>query len=300
MAEGLSNVACFSITTLLVVSLANLVLLMFLILEWRNNCISDGESIDSAYRIGALQGGNKQLSNSITRNSVNFDQKFMAALVMFKEVSSSLICGTIIVSKFWVLTSANCCYLIKGQPLERLKVVSNSENWKRGKKHSIENFVIHANYTAKSLSYNVCLIKTGSPFKEQNELPAFLASSYYHYITDTLATTLGWSSNKATTNNNIYSLDINLISFQRCQTLIKDHHVDKTMVCAYNIETHDCRFDSGGPLIQNNIVIGIASYEINCDKRIMPRLFTRISFFEKWFELVEKEHNVKINATFKY
>lgn len=81
--------------------------------------------------------------------------------------------------------------------------------------------------------------------------------------------------------------------------MIKTDRVDETMVCAYNIENNDCRFDSGGPLIQNNVVIGIVSFETNCAKRAPPRVFTRMSYFEKWFEMVEKQNDIKIRATFK-
>lgn len=122
----------------------------------------------------------------------------------------------------------------------------------------------------------------------------------YRYVTDTSAITLGWSSKKNNPSSNIlYSINVNLISFQRCQTLVRNDRVDETMVCAYNIENNDCRFDSGGPLVQNNIVIGVASFEIDCTKRVTPRAFTRLSFFEQWFRVVEIQNGVTIGAVFR-
>lgn len=67
--------------------------------------------------------------------------------------------------------------MTKNFSFEKLKVSSNSENWMKGKKHSVENLVLHINFTAKSSAYDVCLIKVGSPFKELNEQSIALASS---------------------------------------------------------------------------------------------------------------------------
>ncbi|KAH1025141.1 trypsin epsilon-like [Dendroctonus ponderosae] len=299
MAEGFASVACFSITTLLVVSLANLILLIMMILESRKKCTVDSDVTDSAFRFGALQAEDK-FSSLIHKNNIpSANSNFMAALVLLKGTSMTLICGTTIISKFWVVTTGHCCELIRIYPFEKLKLASNSENWRKGKKHSVENLVQHINFTAKSSSFNVCLVKAGSPFKEEHEKPIALSGSNYRYITDTSAITLGWSSNKGVVSNHVYSIDMNLISFQRCKTLIKTDRVDETMVCAYNIDRGDCRFDSGGPLIQNNILIGIVSFETDCAKRAPPRVFTRMSYFEKWFQVIEKQNGITIGAVFQ-
>ncbi|XP_050308468.1 trypsin-like [Anthonomus grandis grandis] len=285
---------CFSLTTLLVVSLTNLILLIVMILESRKKCLNEDVISDTGFRFGALKGLDK--SSAVMQRGVLRDEaRSMAALILLKGGMTSLICGTVIISKTWVLTTAHCCELVRSLSFENLKITSNSENWKRGKKRSIENLVRHINYTAKSSAFNVCLIKVGSPFKEVNEQPMPIASSEYRYITDTSASTLGWSSTKSS----LYTIDVNLISFQRCRTLVKADHVDETMVCAYNIDTADCRFDSGGPLIQSNIVIGMVSFETNCAKRATARVFTRMSFFQRWFQDVEKQNDVRIGASFK-
>lgn len=93
MGEGLVNVACFSITTLLVVSLANLILLIMMILESRKNCLVESDISDGAYRFGALQADNK-FSSLINRNTIpSANTNFMAALVLLKGTSMTLICG---------------------------------------------------------------------------------------------------------------------------------------------------------------------------------------------------------------
>lgn len=94
MSEGITNAACFSITTLLVVSLANLILLIVMILESRKKCHSETEVSENGFRFGALQGTNKY-SSLINANNPRDDTAFMAALLLLKGTSMSLICGKI-------------------------------------------------------------------------------------------------------------------------------------------------------------------------------------------------------------
>ncbi|XP_030746955.1 trypsin alpha-3-like [Sitophilus oryzae] len=294
MGDGISAVACFSMTTLLVVSLANLILLVFMIMESRKKCGEDFN--DRIFKSSALQS---KFSSLVDAKNHRETPKFMAALVLLKSGTMVLICGTVIISRFWVLTSARCCETVKIYPFERLKIVSNADNWKKGKSHSVENLMRHANFSLKSFSHDVCLIKVGSPFKEIYETPGTLASFRYAYLQDTSATTIGWMTGKTQTSNRLYFTNVNLISFHRCQTLIKDERVDESMICAYNLENINCNFDSGGSLVQNNVIIGMASFESHCTNRNSPRVFTRISYFQKWIQLVENQNGVKIYANFK-
>ncbi|XP_060522929.1 trypsin alpha-3-like [Cylas formicarius] len=292
---AMSSVSCVSVTTLVVVSLANLILLIVMLMESRKHCREDSELAEN-YRYRATNG---RLSSLVGGKNHREDPKFLAALVVLKSNQMALMCGATIVSKFWVLVTARCCEKAEVYPFERLKVSSNAARWTRGRQHSVETLVRHVNYTAKSASHDLCLVKVGSPFKDKFETPVALSSAKYEHRSDTLATAVGWISRKTSTEDQVYFLNVNLIAFQTCKTLIKVEKVDDTMICAYNVDGIDCSSDSGGPLLQNNVVIGMAPFEINCAARTSPRVFTRIAHFEKWFRSVENQNGVKIDAIFK-
>lgn len=53
-----------------------------------------------------------------------------------------------------------------------------------------------------------------------------------------------------------------------------------------------CRGDSGGPLVCKNSLVGIISWGVDCGRKFFPGVYTNISYFIPWIQMV--------NATFNY
>ncbi|KAJ8959769.1 hypothetical protein NQ314_006199 [Rhamnusium bicolor] len=292
----MGQLSCITITTLIVVSLANLLLLLIIILESRKKC---NENYYQAYENLRSSPGKRLLSLVAGRGHDILEQRHMAALCLIKYNRILLICGTTIISKYWVLTAAHCCELVKTYPVEKIKISSNSGKWRNGIAHDVDKILRHSNYTQKTVSHNLCLIKVKNPFSDHLEVPVTLAGSRYKYIANTSATTLGWSSkNGVYEDDELYSIKVTLVPFANCKNL-HNLDIDETMICATNLGKTDCSYDSGGPLFQNNLVIGIVSFETDCASGNYPRVYTRIAYFEKWIGYVEQLVKGKIGAKFK-
>ncbi|KAJ8948645.1 hypothetical protein NQ318_022713 [Aromia moschata] len=291
-----NHFSCITITTLVVVSLANLVLLLTVVLESRKKCAEN--PYEPFERLRNAPG--KRLLSLVSGEGPGIpEQKYMAALCLIKYNRILLICGTTIISKNWVLTAAHCCELVKTYPLDKVKISSNSAKWRNGIAHDVEVIMRHANYSIKTVSHNVCLIKVKTPFQDNLEVPVTLAGSRYKYIANTSATTLGWSSKYGEyENDELYSVQVTLVPFAVCKSVHKIN-IDETMICAKSSPSVDCSYDSGGPLFQNNLVVGIVSFETDCASGMYPRVYTRLSHFEKWIAQVETTMKEKIGVKFK-
>ncbi|XP_018563414.1 trypsin epsilon-like [Anoplophora glabripennis] len=293
----MSQISCITVTTLIVVSLANLILLLTIVLESMKKC--NQNVFDMSEHLRNRPG--KSLMSLVAGRAQDetTEHKHMAALCLIKYNRVLLICGTTIISKFWVLTAAHCCELVKSYPLEKVKISSNSAKWRNGVAHDVEAIMRHANYSQRTVSHNLCLVKVKTPFVDSLEVPIALAGSRYKYIANTTATTMGWSSkNGVYESDQLYSSKVTLVPFSTCKG-INNLNIDDTMVCAWNQAKLDCSYDSGGPLFQNNLVIGIVSFETDCASGDYPRVYTRISYFEKWIGHVEEVRKEKIGARFK-
>ncbi|CAH0564024.1 unnamed protein product [Brassicogethes aeneus] len=292
----MSTLTCVTISTLVIISLFNMVLLMGIMMQLKQKCEEGVVNIPNNVEFNRLSS----LVNS--RRSKSQKPKFMAALVAIKYNKLILMCGTTIISKFWILSTAHCCNTIKDYPSEDVKVSSNSPKWKLGVPHDILDVIIHKNYSPDSATHNLCLIRVRQMFKDAYEIPVAIASSRYKYIANSTALALGWSSEVNDIDldkDDIYSTNVRLINYEKCRKMFKNHKIDNSMVCGKNYDKNDCNFDSGGPLFQNNVVIGVVSFETDCANGFFPKVYTRISFFEDWLKQVEALKGVKINAVFK-
>lgn len=228
------------------------------------------------------------------------NQQFMAALCILKYNRLVLMCGTTIISKYWVITTAHCCTNVLTYDINKLKITSNSARWRLGLIHDVEKVIVHEKYTPATVTHNVCLIRVKTPFGERFEAPLSLAGAQYMYIANTTAITTGWMSDSDQMDH-LYMVDVILVPFQRCKKIHKNSLIDATMVCGRNYDNQvgKCNFDSGGPLIQKNVIIGLVSFETDCASGEYPRVFTRIGYFQQWIKQIEANTKVRIGVKFK-
>lgn len=242
-----------------------------------------------------------RLSSLLTRQTKTLRPKFMAALVVMKYNKFLLMCGTTIISEQWIITTAHCCKSVKDYPLVNVKVSSNSARWKFGIPHDVIDIVPHGNYTPKTITHNICLVKVRQPFTETHEIPVPIAGFTYKYVANSTALALGWNSQIDEATDDLYGIDVRLLQYDSCKKYFPNADIDRTMICGTSLQDSEgCSFDSGGPLFQDNVVIGVVSFETDCANGIYPRVYTRISYFEKWIRQIATFRRDKIDANFKH
>lgn len=86
--------------------------------------------------------------------------------------------------------------------------------------------------------------------------------------------------------------ELNTISNDECRKVSTGPVKDFDTLCAYSgvVGTGVCSGDSGGPLISNKKLIGIASWANLCATGV-PDGFTRTSEYVKWIDQVMQEQS---------
>ncbi|XP_074210090.1 putative serine protease 47 [Camelus bactrianus] len=74
----------------------------------------------------------------------------------------------------------------------------------------------------------------------------------------------------------------------------RNYSVHEEMLCAGDFSTEKaiCRGDSGGPLVCNLtdawVLVGLASWGLDCRHPIYPSVFTNVSYFIDWMDEIQR------------
>lgn len=79
-----------------------------------------------------------------------------------------------------------------------------------------------------------------------------------------------------------------VVNLAKCREVYADLGVQVTsqMFCAgsFQGEFDFCNGDTGGPMVANGILVGLASWGKNCAEYGYPGVYTRISIFRNWID----------------
>ncbi|KAF2903164.1 hypothetical protein ILUMI_03022 [Ignelater luminosus] len=151
----------------------------------------------------------------------------------------------------------------------------------------------------------------------ENEKPIDVAGSGYTYKANKMVTIMGWGytiGEVPLPSEIMYEVNIQLYDRDRCKNIIQnaprlDHNLPnftENFFCAgpdrEDSTVDSCKGDSGGPVVDKNLLIGIVSWGIE-DTIIkcgvgFPGVYVSVWKFESWIHNVEEKQNEKI-ATFK-
>ncbi|KAF2886667.1 hypothetical protein ILUMI_19506 [Ignelater luminosus] len=236
---------------------------------------------------------------------------FMAGIVIKErdmQANNSLQCGCAIIALTWVITAAHCLTLIEQQDLSRDDVyISAGHNmWTKGNKHYAILWTYHPKYDEDILNNDIGLIRVKQQFNKKNEKPVALAAEKYKYLENKTVKILGWgvkSSKSKIVQQNLNVIEVQIFNHSYCQKLYRIHKemVTKTMLCAGHPKggRDACQFDSGGPMLDRSLLIGIISWGLDCGVKKQPGVYTKVSFYKKWIINVGEKANAPIKATYR-
>ncbi|KAF2900224.1 hypothetical protein ILUMI_05963 [Ignelater luminosus] len=201
--------------------------------------------------------------------------------------------GATIVGEYWGMTAAHCVQQIPDSYIKDKKafLCGNTSHWKKGcNRHYIVRTYVHEKHKNslgnEEYDYDIALVRIKNPFNGKFEKPIKWANSNDEYPDNAAVTVLGWGStrrNAATHSDVLHAVTIRLVNHNVCKKKYRTGEVTNSMVCAIEKGKDACMYDSGGPLIRNNILIGIVSWgPEDCATDHLPGVYTKVSFFSDW------------------
>uniref|UniRef100_A0A8C6WQ80 trypsin n=1 Tax=Neogobius melanostomus TaxID=47308 RepID=A0A8C6WQ80_9GOBI len=244
-------------------------------------CLLTCVLINSYYAVFAVTG-----SLIVKGNKVE-DVKAMQYMVSVQAQQSHR-CGGFLVSANFVLTAARCseCHLDK--------VVLGSHNLDDSKKQKIgiEEQIKHPSYEEENNENNLMLLKVCK--KKRKERNTHFILTYFFVFLGDRCEIAGWGATdeKVRTHvKDLYATKVSIIDRPRCMKEWPE--LPENVICAVGnngIRTFE-QGDRGGPLVCDNIAVGIASF--NRIKEIEgPNVFIDISKYLEWINQNMTKNNM--------
>ncbi|KAM7344106.1 trypsin eta-like [Cochliomyia hominivorax] len=186
-------------------------------------------------------------------------------------------------------TCATCAYLhaCGGRPIVFIRA--------DGYIARVKEIVIHENYQP-ALSKNdiaLLILNPSLPLNDLNTQPASLADE--EPKADSLAVVSGWgyTSESGECSLKLQEVEVNIIDRIKCNATYGYDRIEESMICAGSAlgGKDACQYDSGGPLIANNKLIGIVSWGTGCARPEYPGVYVNVFYFKNWIENLAKINN---------
>ncbi|XP_064541928.1 trypsin [Drosophila montana] len=215
------------------------------------------------------------------------------------QYQSTHYCAASIISANWLVTAAHC--LTNSAQILGSTLVAGSNavagTASTTQKRSITYFVVNELYTGGTVPYDIGLIYTPTAFTWTAAVAAVSLPKSGVVPTGT-ANLYGWGST-STTNTASYpsvlqvAANVPIISLASCESALgsKGKDVHSTNVCTGPLTggVSICTSDSGGPLVQDNVLIGIVSWgKLPCGQVNSPSVYVQVSSFISWISANQK------------
>lgn len=199
-------------------------------------------------------------------------------------------CAASILNANWLVTAAHCL-MNRAQVLGSTLVAGSNAvqgTASTTQKRSITYFVINDLYTGGAVPYDIGLVYTPTAFTWTSAVqPVNLPKS--GVVPTGKANLYGWGSTSKTSSPSYPSVlqvaaNIPIIPIASCEkALAKDVHSTNLCTGPLTGGVSICTSDSGGPLVQGNVLIGIVSWgKMPCGQANSPSVYVQVSSFISW------------------
>ncbi|KAH8334193.1 hypothetical protein KR059_007414, partial [Drosophila kikkawai] len=208
-------------------------------------------------------------------------------------------CAASILNANWLITAAHCL-ANRNQVLGSTLVAGSiavAGTASTTQKRSITHYVVNDLYTGGTVPYDIGLIYTPTAFTWTAAVAPVKLPSAGAKPTGK-ATLYGWGSTSKTNSPSypktlMVAKDIPIISLVSCAAALGSKGVDvhTTNLCTGPLSggTSFCTSDSGGPLVQGNVLIGIVSWgKLPCGQPNSPSVYVEVSAFNSWIAANQK------------
>ncbi|VVC95189.1 unnamed protein product [Leptidea sinapis] len=205
--------------------------------------------------------------------------------------SFSQACGASILNNRSVLSAAHC-FFGDGVSAWRLRVGSTNAN-SGGTVHIISAIIMHPSYNDNILDNDVAIARSSTAFGFNNNVrPVSIAGANYALPDNTAVWAIGWGmvTGNGPSSEQLRQVQVWTINWTVCRNRYNELGwlVTNTMLCTGVLDVggrDQCGGDSGGPLLHNNVVVGICSWgHPNCGHPRYPGVNALVSRFTSWIQ----------------
>ncbi|XP_026465376.1 trypsin alpha-like [Ctenocephalides felis] len=202
-------------------------------------------------------------------------------------------CGGVILNKEYVLTAAHCFNDVTHHSEIQVRVGSTNA-YHGGIIVDVEDITVHELYNEKFTNYDVAVVKLAYPLRfDKNIKAAVLAEDGYEPEINSKVTVSGWGSLSylGPYPEELQQVDLQVADHDDCYIAYMAHlDLAESQICATvpGGVKDSCTGDSGGPLTENGVVVGIVSFGVRCAEPDYPGVYSRIGFYRKWIDANSK------------
>jgi len=230
----------------------------------------------------------KKLSSNRNENRViggsNAEPGYAPYQISLQNMFGQHMCGGAIIDKQWVLTAAHCVY---GYNPTYLRVATGTNNWtKPGASYFIKEFFTHCNYDNPMFHNDIALILLNdtivmNEYTQPIALPTKLLAKGDDVILTGWGSTVLWGDSP----DILQKITLKSIEYEDC---VKAHvdtpFVDIGHICTFTqIGEGSCHGDSGGPLISNNVLVGLVNWGLPCAVGL-PDVQANVFYYTDWIK----------------
>ncbi|KAH8358732.1 hypothetical protein KR093_002065, partial [Drosophila rubida] len=197
-------------------------------------------------------------------------------------------CGGSILSKKLILTAAHCVMssiaapssirIVAGTP-RRLLHTNNTQEME------VEQIIVHPQYYSQLVKNDIALIKLKDELDIDDDFVSVLPLTDEEPTIGQECTIIGWGTilEAGPLADDIVSGDVSITHHEYCEKFGGYHRDVKLCISnPKNYEVIACHGDSGGPLICDNMVVGVASYGVKFGYPTMRIVYTNAYYFRDW------------------
>ncbi|XP_045769658.1 trypsin CFT-1-like isoform X1 [Maniola jurtina] len=195
--------------------------------------------------------------------------------------------GSILTNK--AILSAGHCFAGEQPSRWRIRTGSSWAN-SRGTVYSINQIILHPYYNSRTYDSDIAILKSASSIALVGPVAVgSIAGANYKLADNQPVWAVGWGATYfgGPKSEQLRRVQIWAINQNVCRSRYAElgRTVTNNMLCSGWIDVggrDQCQDDAGGPLLHNNVIVGVASWGHQCGLARYPGVNTRVSNFTSW------------------
>ncbi|XP_045508849.1 trypsin CFT-1-like [Colias croceus] len=237
--------------------------------------------------VTAVPAGQSRIAGGST-TTIN-QYPYVASMIYSRNGGSySQACVGSIINNRSILSAASC---YANEPINRWRIRVGSTNANSGGSvHKVHSIIINSGYNALRRENDIAIVRSSTNFRYSNSVRAISLANTGYYIPDNaIVWALGWGRTgpNAAASKQLRQVQIWTINYNTCRNNYASANfvVTNNMICSgwLNVGNRgQCDGDEGGPLVYNNVLVGVYSWARECASSHFPSINTKVSNYIPW------------------